>query len=208
MKRIVKWSVAIVALTLIGYFVIFTIVDARLMGLATPSFDFSVDAEEYVIPKATRIDSQTGYKCSAFSSAYLIRHQGREMYGDNVYDVMTDKMEGGYVYPKGIVKFLEFMDLSVEYHIGNLAALKNEVAKGDPVIVMIKIRPDRDWLHYVPVVGYTPDSVFIAESLPELCNAVSPLYNRSISTADFLELWNTSAFKMPLYRNTFISAHK
>lgn len=23
-----------------------------------------------------------------------------------------------------------------------------------------------DWLNYVPVVGYTPDSVFIAESLP------------------------------------------
>lgn len=76
------------------------------------------------------------------------------------------------------------------------------------MIVMIKIRPDRDWLHYVPVVGYTPDSIFIAESLPELCNAVSPFYNRSISTADFLELWDTSSFKMPLYCNTFISAHK
>ena len=122
--------------------------------------------------------------------------------GENVYEVMTDKMEGGYVYPKGIVKFLEFMDLSVEYHIGNLAALKNKVAKGEPVIVMIKIRPDRDWLHYVPVVGYTPDSVFIAESLPELCNAVSPYYNRSLSTVDFLELWNTSAFK-----NATLSQH-
>lgn len=62
-----------------------------------------------------------------------------------------------------------------------------------------------DWLNYVPVVGYTHDSVFIADSLPELCDAVSPFYNRSISTDNFLKLWNTSVFKMPLYRNTFIS---
>lgn len=147
---------------------IFTIVDACLMGFSTPRLDFSVDAEEYVIPKATRTDSQTGYKCSAYSCAYLIRHQGQEMYGENVYDVITDKMEGGYVYPKGIVKFLEFMDLSVEYHIGNLAALKNEVAKGHPVIVMIKIRPDRDWLHYVPVVGYPPRQRFYCRIPPRI----------------------------------------
>lgn len=54
MKRIVKWSVAIVSLSLIIYLVIFTIVDACLMGFATPRLDFSVDAVEYVIPKSHR----------------------------------------------------------------------------------------------------------------------------------------------------------
>ena len=129
----------------------------------------SVDAESYIIPESTRIDAQTGFKCSAFSSAYVLRHWGIEAHGDSVYEVMPDKMEGGYVYPKEIVSFLESNGFDVEYHIGNLNALKDEVAEGHPVIVMIKIYPEQDWLHYVPVVGYTPDSIFIAESLPELC---------------------------------------
>lgn len=117
-------------------------------------------------------------------------------------------MENGYVYPKGIIKFLESNGLKVGYHIGNLTALKNEAAKGHPVIVMIKIRPDKDWLHYVPIVGYSPDSIYIAESIPDLCNAFGKQYSRSIATEDFKALWNTRTFKMPLYGNTFITANR
>ena len=73
---------------------------------------------------------------------------------------------------------------------------------------MIKIRPDKDWLHYVPVIGYSADSLFIAESIPELCNVKGKKYNRSISNKDFEVLWNTRAFKMPLYGNTFIIANR
>ena len=117
-------------------------------------------------------------------------------------------MEGGYVYPKGILSFLKGNGFTVGYHFGNINALKNEVAKGHPVIVMIKIRPDKNWLHYVPVVGYSTDSIYIAESIPELCNVKGKLYNRGVSIENFEALWNTRAFKMPLYGNTFITAHK
>lgn len=117
-------------------------------------------------------------------------------------------MEDGYVYPKGIVSFFESNGFKVGYHIGNISAMKNALTEGKSVIVMIKIQPDKDWLHYVPVAGYSPDSVFIAESLPELCNANGPVYNRSISTAEFKKLWNTRAFRMPLYGNTFITASR
>lgn len=201
-------GIASLVAAIVVYLVSFTIIDAHLMGTATPEFEISVDAESYIIPESTRIDAQTGFKCSAFSSAYVLRHWGIEAHGDSVYEVMPDKMEGGYVYPKGIVSFLESNGFDVEYHIGNLNALKDEVAEGHPVIVMIKIYPEQDWLHYVPVVGYTPDSIFIAESLPELCNATAPTYNRSISTADFEKLWDTRSLKMPLYTNTFITSEK
>lgn len=191
-----------------GYFLSVTIVDACLMGFASPHFSCDVDKSEFLIEDSVRIDSQNGFKCSAYSSAYILRHWGVEAHGENVYKVMPCKMDDGYVYPKGIVKFLEGNGFTVGYHMGNLNALKNELAKGNPVIVMIKIRPDRDWLHYVPVVGYSPDSVYIAESISDLCNVSNKRYNRSISTDDFETLWDTRAFKMPLYGNTFITVRK
>lgn len=208
MKKLLKWSLIGLVAVLLGYLVSVTAVDACLMGLPTPSYSFHTDTANYLIKDASEIDSQTGFKCSAFSSAYVLRHWGIEARGDSVYEIMPDKMENGYVYPKGIIKFLESNGLSVDYHIGNLTALKNEVAKGHPVIVMIKIRPDKDRLHYVPVVGYSQDSVYIAESIPELCNAAGQNYNRKISNEEFKVLWDTRAFKMPLYGNTFITANR
>lgn len=208
MKRIWKWIIIAVLATVISYYVIVTIVDACLMGVATPSFAFDLERTSYMIEDSTRVDAQTDFKCSAFSSAYVMRHFGKDAVGDSVYETIPHKMEDGYVYPKGITEYLESKGFDTEYHIGNLTALKNAVSKGHPVIVMIRIRPDRDWLHYVPVVGYSADSIYIAESLPELCNANGANYTRRISTSDFETLWDTSAFRMPLYRNTFIVVSK
>lgn len=208
MMKILKWSAIGTVVIVLGYLVSVTLVDACIMGVATPLYAYSTDNEQFIIEDSTRIDSQTGFKCSAFSSAFILRHWGNEAHGDSIYEIMPDKMNDGYVYPKGILSFLKNNGFTIGYHIGNIAALKNEVAKGHPVIVMIKIRPDRDWLHYVPVVGYSADSIYIAESIPELCNVSGKKYNRNISTRDFVELWNTRAFKMPLYGNTFIIAYK
>lgn len=208
MKKILKWTVICTVAFVFGYLVSVTFVDVRLMGMATPKYASSIDKEHFLIKDSIRIDSQTGFKCSAYSSAFILRSWGKEAQGDSIYEIMPDKMEDGYVYPKGIISFLQGKGFNVGYHIGNLDALKNEVAKGHPVIVMIKIRPDKDWLHYVPVIGYSSDSIYIAESIPELCNVVGKKYNRSISTGDFEALWNTRAFKMPLYGNTFITVSK
>ncbi len=195
-------------LFVVGHFVIVTIVDANLMGLATPSFANRLQIESYLTNGSARVDMQTGFKCSAFSSAYVLRHFGFDAHGDSIHEEMPNKMDDGYVYPKGILSLFASKGYGTEYHIGNLTALKNAVALGNPVIVMIKIRSDEEWLHYVPIVGYTSDSLYIAESLPELCNTVGTNYTRSISTEDFKTIWNTSAFKMPLYRNTFIVVKK
>ncbi len=208
MNRKLKWILLGAILSVIGYFVVVTIVDANLMGLATPSFANRLQKESYLTNGSARVDMQTGFKCSAFSSAYVLRRFGTDAQGDSIYEEMPYKMDDGYVYPRGILSLFASKGYSSEYHIGNLTALKNAIASGNPVIVMIKIRPDKDWLHYVPVVGYTTDSLYIAESLPELCNTAGTNYTRNISTEDFKRLWNTSAFKMPLYRNTFIVVKK
>lgn len=57
---------------------------------------------------------------------------------------------------------------------------------------MIKIRPDKNWLHYVSVVGYDGQNIFAAESLAELSNCNEPHYNRRIPAKEFKKLWNTA----------------
>ena len=86
---------------------------------------------------------------------------------------------------------------------GNITALKNEIAKGSPVIVMIRSRIGSSSLHFVCVTGYDEDNFFIAESVDEFKNVSGKYYNRKISAEDFKKLWNTSMFKMPLYKNIF-----
>lgn len=102
----------------------------------------------------------------------------------------------------------EEYEFYVTYCVGNLNALKREVCKGNPVIVFIKVRRDKKWLHFVPVVGYDKEHIFLAESLAEFVNCNEKVYNRTISQKDFLRLWNTSMLKMPLYTHTFYVIEK
>lgn len=88
---------------------------------------------------------------------------------------------------------------SYNYHDGRLPA------DGDPAPVFRKkcYYPGKKWLHYVPVVGYDEFHFFLADSLPQLANCSEKGYNRKVSNEEFRKLWNTSMWKMPLYRHTF-----
>lgn len=89
-----------------------------------------------------------------------------------------------------------------------MKVLKSELNKGTPVIVMIRVEPKRNWLHYVPVVGYDKEYVYLAESLSELINCDTAIYNRKVKNEDFLKLWNTAMLKQPLYKNTYYAIEK
>lgn len=82
-------------------------------------------------------------------------------------------------------------------------ALKNEVAKGKPVIVLIRIETKKTYLHFVLVVGFDKNNLFLAESFERFENCKNEHYNRTLCNKEFLKLWNTSMIKMPLYANTF-----
>ena len=62
---------------------------------------------EYIVKNQNRIDIQTGYQCSAFSVAYLLRHYGIDANGADIYNQMPHKMKDGCVYPKGLPKVLQ-----------------------------------------------------------------------------------------------------
>lgn len=111
---------------------------------------------------------------------------------------------------KGIADLFKEKGFNVCYHSGNLNTLKHDLENsGNPIIVMIRIQKDKNYLHYVPVVGFDENNIFIAESLAELVNDNNELYNRKISNKEFLKLWNTSMLRQPLYKNTyFVTSNK
>lgn len=205
-----KIAVEIVAglllIILMNYLIITNIVDIILLGAFSFRFSAGCHTEQFVITKENRIDMQKGFQCSAFSTAYVLRHFDKEVDGGTLYSVMPHKMKSGYVYPKGIYDMLRSYGMKVKYCRGNLNALKVDLQKGNPVIVMIRVQKDKDWLHYVPVVGFDEEHVFLAESLSELINCKNVLYNRRLRNEEFLQLWNTAMLKQPFYKNTYFVA--
>lgn len=198
----------IAGLSVVNYFVITMIVDFILMGRLSICIMGKCSHNKYVITKKNRIDIQTGYQCSAFSSAFVLRHFGVDVNGEELYQKMPNKIKDGYVYPKGIQNLFPQYGFRVKYCTGNLNALKCEVSKGNPVIVMIRVNAEKNWLHYVPVVGYDERHIFIAESLKELVNCNKKYYNREVNNSEFRKLWNTGMVKMPFYRNTYMVIEK
>lgn len=206
-KKTVIIIICAIILIATSYLVIMTIGDARAMGKVSPNFSFSTEKDSYIIKSSNVIAQQQGNSCSGYSAAFVLRHWGKNVFGDSLYNTISEKGEMGYVAPKGVVKLLQDNGMTAYYKIGNIHSLKNEVAKGHPVIAFIRIDTDHDWLHYVPIVGYTPDSIYLAESIDYLANRPNEkCYNRALSTSEFKSLWNTSNWIMPLYRNTYITA--
>lgn len=193
---------------LINTVIITTIIDAVLMGALSFHFSFKSNNKKFLITKENSIDLQDGNKCAAFSSAYVLRHWDIMENGAELYNTIPNKRSDGNVYPKGIRNLLIKYGFHVKYCSGNLNALKREICAGHPVIVMIRTYAGKNWLHYVPVVGYDEQHIFVAESMKELVNCEERHYNRKITNREFRKLWNTSMLKMPFYRNTYIVTSK
>ena len=137
-----------------------------------------------------------------------MRNFGIEADGNELYNNIQGKMANGCVYPKQVKNLLQQNGVNAKYVRGNLCALKNEVSKGNPVIVLIRVESKKPYLHFVPVVGFDKENVLLAESLERFVNCKNEHYNRRICNKEFLNLWNTAMIKMPLYANTFFVVEK
>lgn len=159
----------------------------------------------YLIQQNNRIDFQENTECAAFSTAYLLRHFGMEDAGEALYTHFPNKTRAGNVYPKGIRTVLRKKGFKTNYYKGNINTLKYEVSKGTPVIVFIKVQKNRNYLHFVPVVGYDKEYIYLTESLRHLVNCEDEHYNRKVLISEFKELWDVKRIYMLLYSNTYIT---
>ena len=70
--------------------------------------------------------------------------------------------------------------------------MKQQLAKGNPIIVFIRIPKDT---HYAVVVGYDEQHIYLVDSLAENANvqtnAQNAQYNRVLTTEAFEDVWNT-----------------
>lgn len=152
--------------------------------------------EEYFIETENYFDYQTGMECSAFASAYVLRHFGIEATGTELYKDYPGKLDNGGVMPSGIIQFFDDQGYEAEFvENGTLEDLKMELCKGTPVIVFIHVVSPYTSCHdthYVPMVGYDSDYVYLAESMESFANAKGDEtlpYNRKVDNTYFLELW-------------------
>lgn len=193
--------------TAILWFIITTFINAYLMTLPIPILRKRDYPANYLVKRNNRIDIQNKRECAAFSTAYVMRHFGMEADGDELYINFPSKTRSGDVYPKGIRTMLRKKGFKTNYYKGNINTLKYEVSKGTPVIVFIKVKEDLNNLHFVPVVGYDKEYIYLSESLRHLvnCNNDNQNYNRKVPVDVFNKLWNIKNIKMPLYSNTYIT---
>lgn len=188
---------------LLETFLIITGVDILMIGLPTIKLNKELKKDAFLITKPNHSENQGHVECSGFSSAYVYRHLGKPVKGMDLYKEMPCKAPKGRVYCRGIVRLAKRYGFHAKFHIGNLTALKNTVAKGVPVIAMVRTRERSRALHFIAVVGYDEANIYAVDSVAGSRNAKNEHYNRVIPINTFKKLWNTSLFFQPLYFNLF-----
>lgn len=204
---------------LVNTFIIINIVDVILMGWLRPRFSFRLQNKTFFVKPGektvsieekkdssilhTFFEYQNGPECAGFSSAFVLRHIGIQALGTEVYKDVPYKLSGGEVFPKGISGYFKNCGIKMKACTGNLNALKNEVSRGKPVIVVVRSFVGKSYLHFACVTGYDEENIYIADSIKDWANEEGEYYNRKVPVKIFKKLWNTSMLKMPLYRNMF-----
>lgn len=192
---------------IINTIIITCLLDGLIIGFAMPAKRRQYK-REFMLKTPNRFDYQGGTECSGFSSAYVLRSFGIEADGREVYAGIPNKVPGGAVLPAVLRKEIVRRGLKARYVKGSLETLKADLSEGKRVIVFIRTRTDKRWLHYVPIVGYDEDNVYIAESMNSLVNCEGAHSNRMLSNEEFLKFWDTREVYMPFYRNTYLVIEK
>lgn len=154
--------------------------------------------EAYMTTSKNYFDYQPGQECSAFASAYLLRHFGEEADGLELFEDFPGKLPGGGgVYPSGVEQFWNDRGgYTAEFKSGGtIDELKRLVSTDVPVIVFIHVEEPYESTHnthYLPLVGYDTDYLYFAESLEYLANCKDEPdlgYNRKTERTKFERLW-------------------
>lgn len=152
--------------------------------------------ESYFVESKSYFEKQERGQCAGFSSAYVLRVLGNQVSGSETYQRLGHKFSNGYVMPQAL------LDLFDEYHYdavmfrGDLERLKTRLNYGNPVIVLLGHFVS--WQHYVTVVGYDKDHIFLYDSNRDTDNSKG--YNRMMTNTEFLSQWKN---EIPLFNQIY-----
>lgn len=171
-------------------------VNTEKVESSTTNNSESVFPEAFMLETENRFDFQTGLECAAFSSAYVLRHYGKEADGGELFKTYPLVYPERGVPPWGIEQFFTEQGYTIEYKTeGTVDELKAEVSKGVPVIVFIHVEEpytNSHATHYIPLVGYDKENLYFSESLEYLANCKDEkdvAYNRKTDIEKFKRLW-------------------
>ena len=210
--EIIKFILNVLAIT--------TVVDIILMGPLLMHFEKKAKCNEFFVrprPETVKTENGTYFEfqgeggCAGFSSAFVLRHMGQAAKGDEIFKEVPYTYGKGVAFPKGITGFFKKRGIKMTACMGNLAALQNELARGNPVIVVIRSFVGKSYLHFACITGYDEENIYFADSIRDWVNvdaAKTPdgtelYYNRIVPLVEFKKLWNTSMLKMPFYFNIY-----
>ncbi len=210
--EIIKFILNVLAIT--------TVVDIILMGPLLMHFEKKAKCNEFFVrprPETVKTENGTYFEfqgeggCAGFSSAFVLRHMGQAAKGDEIFKEVPYTYGKGIAFPKGITGFFKKRGIRMKACVGNLAALQNELARGNPVIVVIRSFVGKSFLHFACITGYDEENIYFADSIKDWVNVDATkapdgtelYYNRIVPLAEFKKLWNTSMLKMPFYFNIY-----
>lgn len=175
--------------------------------VATNKYTINGDTPaEYIIENVADVDNQTNMQCAACSSAYLLRFYGYEADGLKLYEDFPSKNNDGTINPAGFKQFFErYTDLEPQFYTGTIDDLKNAVSHGIPQIVLVRTTPSSPYLHYMPVVGYDEENIYLQDSIPTNRNSDDSRYNRKVSIDDFQKMRDIN---IEYYKDLFITIIK
>ena len=152
--------------------------------------------DSYLVEKHSYFEKQDKNQCGGYASAYVLRCMGETIAGDENYERLGLKLSNGYVLPQALTDAFAAYGYAATLYRGDLEHLKTRLARGSPIVVLIGHR--LSWQHYVTVVGYDEDNIYLYDSQRDADNSKG--YNRTIGNEEFLNFWNN---KLPFFERTY-----
>ena len=179
--------------TLIGILLLLVVIGILWLLRTIPPKDTirsTVLPQEFSIDSGHNyIDPQTGDMCSAYAAAYVMRHFGKQITGPELYGDIHRVF--GFVPVHHIVSLFEDYGFHAKAYRGNIDTMKERLTDGVPIIAFVSIPGDT---HYVVIVGYDENFIYLADSIPDYSNAEGGWYNRRLSVKAFEEIWKTNMY--------------
>lgn len=191
-KKLLVAFISILAVCFFTFLLIFNPLPIKATNTCDTVDRYVINTHNNSFPK------QGKNQCSAFSSAFILRHLGHSVDGATIYENISGKISlppwRGYVFYTGIIKMFKYYGYNMKIYVGNLASLRTTLTNEIPIIV--QIGNGLKWQHYMVLIGYDkqPKELYFYDPNKHNDTNNEQPGNRTLNEEKFLELWNNKTF--------------